>query len=545
MTSDQQQSRPGRYQFHELIGTGGMGEVWRATDTNLGRDVAIKLLKPEYADDPVNRRRFDSEARHAAALHHAHVVGVYDVGEMPTASGLMRPYLVMELVDGKPLSELIRDGRPLDPAVVRDLLGQAGDALAAAHRAGIVHRDVKPANLLVTPDRQVKVSDFGIARAASSSAITSTGQVMGTPQYLSPEQARGETATPASDVYALGVVAFECLAGYRPFQKETPVATAIAHLHDPVPPLPESVPADLAAVVMKALSKSPKERYPDAAAFTAALRGLGTTRTDTSATLPVIGGPLAAGAVAAGGAAAAATGDGDAEEGPATAVLPSVGAGAATSGAGNGSTGRVPAAEPDEHRPWYKNPLNIVLLALLVLAFIAVIWLISFVNGNSDTPTTPSDATSPTSAPASPTQKASKQPEKKTFNLDESQYVGRNVDDVLAELRNMDLKPTTEVVDNDGSHVADTVSDLDPTRHLSAGDTILVRYYGSAPETSAPPTPTDTPTPTETPSPTESESPSPSDTSSPEASSSSDASTTPDLDLSDDDQGAAGRDSTP
>jgi len=543
VTSDQQQSRPGRYQFHELIGTGGMGEVWRATDTNLGRDVAIKLLKPEYADDPVNRRRFDSEARHAAALHHAHVVGVYDVGEMPTASGLMRPYLVMELVDGKPLSELIRDGRPLDPAVVRDLLGQAGDALAAAHRAGIVHRDVKPANLLVTPDRQVKVSDFGIARAASSSAITSTGQVMGTPQYLSPEQARGETATSASDVYALGVVAFECLAGFRPFQKETPVATAIAHLHDPVPPLPDGVPADLAAVVAKALSKNPADRYPDAAAFTAALRGLSPSRTDTSATLPVIGAPLAA---------AGATG-GEPDESPATAVLPAAAAGGLAAAAGAGAADRAdaagatePAGEPG--RPWYKSPFNIVLLVLLVLAILAVIWLVSFVNGDSDAPSTTEETTAPSSsAPA--TTKPSKSPKVKTFDLDESQYVGRNVDDVLAELRNLGLKPHAKAVDNDGSHVADTVSDLDPTRNLKAGDSVLVRYYGSAPEPSETPTPSDTLTPTETPSPTESSgssSPSPSESTSPEASSSPGASTTPPIDLpGDDEQGAAGRDSTP
>ena len=285
------QPSPGRYVFGELIATGGMGEVYRATDTALERPVAIKLLKPEYADDPVNRARFDSEARHAAALHHPHVAAVYDVGEMPTASGLLRPYLVMELVDGQPLSTLLRDGQPMDPAVVRDLLGQAGDALAAAHRAGIVHRDVKPANLLVTPEREVKVTDFGIARAASTAAITGTGQVMGTPQYLSPEQARGEQATPASDVYSLGVVAFECLAGYRPFQKETPVATAIAHLHDPVPPLPDHVPADLAAVVMRSLQKDPTLRYADAAAFTTAMIGHGAADADADATTVVAAAP--------------------------------------------------------------------------------------------------------------------------------------------------------------------------------------------------------------------------------------------------------------
>ena len=155
----------------------------------------------------------------------------------------------MELVDGQPLSALLRGGRPLDPDVVRDLMAQAADAIGAAHRAGIVHRDVKPANLLVTPERQIKITDFGIARASDGLGLTGTGQVMGTPQYLSPEQARGGTATPASDVYSLGVVAFECLAGHRPFDADSPVATALSHLNDPVPDLPPDVPADLAAVV--------------------------------------------------------------------------------------------------------------------------------------------------------------------------------------------------------------------------------------------------------------------------------------------------------
>ncbi len=148
----------------------------------------------------------------------------------------------MELVDGQPLSALLRGGQPLDPEVVRDLMAQAADAIGAAHRAGIVHRDVKPANLLVTPDRQIKITDFGIARASDGLGLTGTGQVMGTPQYLSPEQARGDTATSASDVYSLGVVAFECLAGHRPFDADSPVATALAHLNDPVPDLPPERP---------------------------------------------------------------------------------------------------------------------------------------------------------------------------------------------------------------------------------------------------------------------------------------------------------------
>lgn len=263
-----------RYRLDSRIATGGMGEVWRGTDTILGREVAIKLLKNEYADDPSFRARFETEAQHAASLHHANIAAVYDFGESPTAdgSGVLRPYLVMELVDGQPLSALLRPGEPMDPAAVRGLLAQAADGLAAAHAGGIVHRDVKPANLLVTPDRRIKVTDFGIARAAEGVGMTQTGEVMGTPQYLSPEQARGETATPASDVYSLGVVAFECLAGRRPFVADTAVATALAHLREPVPALPGSVPADLAAVVRRALAKLPQDRFADGAAFAAALR---------------------------------------------------------------------------------------------------------------------------------------------------------------------------------------------------------------------------------------------------------------------------------
>ena len=270
-----------RYRLDSRIATGGMGEVWRATDTALSREVAVKVLKAEYADDPAFRQRFAIEARHAAALHHPGVAGVFDFGEAHGAgiadgSGVPRPFLVMELVEGEPLSTLLRQGldsqRNLDRDAVRDLLAQAGDAIGAAHAAGIVHRDVKPANLMVTPSGQLKVTDFGIARAADGAGITQTGAVMGTPQYLSPEQAQGQPATPRSDVYSLGVVAFECLAGRRPFEADSPVATALAHIREPVPDLPADVPADLAAVVRRALAKDPADRYADGAEFAAALR---------------------------------------------------------------------------------------------------------------------------------------------------------------------------------------------------------------------------------------------------------------------------------
>jgi serine/threonine protein kinase len=258
-----------RYRLDTRVATGGMGEVWRGTDTVLGRPVAVKLLKQEHADDAVFRSRFETEAHNAAGLHHVGVAQVFDFG---SGDPHHPPYLVMEYVDGRPLSALLRSGVPMDPAAAASLVAAVGDALAAAHAKGIVHRDVKPANLLVTDDQQVRITDFGIARAADAVALTRSGEVLGTPQYLSPEQAEGKPATPASDVYSLAVVAFECLAGHRPFQAETPVATAVAHLRAPVPDLPETVPPALALVVRRALAKDPAERYPDGGAFAAAVR---------------------------------------------------------------------------------------------------------------------------------------------------------------------------------------------------------------------------------------------------------------------------------
>jgi eukaryotic-like serine/threonine-protein kinase len=262
-----------RYRLDDRIATGGMGEVWRATDTVLDRVVAVKLLKQEHADDAVFRARFEVEARHAAALRHPGVAQVFDFGAGDSAGeGEHPPFLVMEYVDGQPLSALLRSGEPMEPAAAADLLAGVGDAIGAAHAQGIVHRDVKPGNLLVTADHRVKITDFGIARASDGLALTRTGEVMGTPQYLSPEQAEGKPATPASDVYSLGAVAYECLVGRRPFVAESAVATALAHLREPVPDLPATVPPALAAVVRRALAKDPAERYADGAAFAAAVR---------------------------------------------------------------------------------------------------------------------------------------------------------------------------------------------------------------------------------------------------------------------------------
>jgi serine/threonine-protein kinase len=199
----------GRYRLEAEIATGGMGEVWRGRDTVLGRPVAVKLMRAEFAGDPDTLARFRGEARHSAALSHPGIAHVYDYGEDgPNRS----PFIVMELVNGPSLTELLASG-PLEPPRVMDVVAQAATALAAAHSAGLVHRDIKPGNILLAPGNIVKITDFGIAYAAGSAPLTRTGALIGTPAYLAPERIAGSPGSPASDLYALGVVAYECLAG--------------------------------------------------------------------------------------------------------------------------------------------------------------------------------------------------------------------------------------------------------------------------------------------------------------------------------------------
>jgi tRNA A-37 threonylcarbamoyl transferase component Bud32 len=255
----------GRYRLDERIAVGGMGEVWRAEDTVLGRVVAVKCLKPEYVDDAEFRERFRAEARHSAGLSHPNIASVYDYGEQTEPE--TAAWLVMELVDGEPLSALLhRTGRlPSEQAL--DVVGQAALGLEAAHQAGVVHRDVKPGNLLVRPDGAVKITDFGIAWAADAVPLTRTGTVVGTAYYLSPEQASGKPVTPASDVYSLGVVAYECLTGARPFPGNNPLAVATAHMTEPPPPLPDDIPLPVRELVLGALEKDPARRPAHAGDF--------------------------------------------------------------------------------------------------------------------------------------------------------------------------------------------------------------------------------------------------------------------------------------
>jgi Protein kinase domain len=261
-----------RYELGARLGAGGMAEVFAGYDRSLDRPVAIKLLKTDLPD-PRARERFEHEARTAAGFVHPNAVTVYDVGD----DG-QRPYLVMELVEGRDLAELLAVRGALTPGQATRIADQMLAALGAAHQRGLVHRDVKPGNVLVTRDGTAKLADFGIAKAAAdaTAGLTLTGQVMGTPRYLAPEQAAGEGATPRSDLYSAGVVLYEMLAGEPPFTGETPVAIALAHQQAPVPPLtgrrPDLPPA-LVATVERALEKDPARRFPDAAAMQAALRG--------------------------------------------------------------------------------------------------------------------------------------------------------------------------------------------------------------------------------------------------------------------------------
>ena len=244
----------GRYVLDEPIGVGGYCEVWRATDTVLTRQVAVKLLHPGYASHGEALVRFKAEARHAGALSHENVARVYDYGE-PTDG---QSYLVMELVEGPSLADVLARG-PLGVRPTMDMIAQVAAGLQAAHTAGLIHRDVKPANILFTSEGGVRITDFGIAHAVGSTPVTSTGMVMGTPGYIAPERVSGAQAGPASDLYGLGVVAYECLTGSQPFRGGA-LDVAIAHRDRPLPPLPVSVPAEVAAFVMTLTAKDPAWR---------------------------------------------------------------------------------------------------------------------------------------------------------------------------------------------------------------------------------------------------------------------------------------------
>src|SRR3954452_18823077 len=416
-----------RYRLEQRIAIGGMGEVWQATDALLGRRVAVKVLKPEYAADPHFVERFRNEARHTAALSHPGIANVFDYGEIDDM-----PYLVMELVNGEPLSTVLaRDGR-LTPASTLDIVGQAGLALQAAHDIGVIHRDVKPGNILLRPDGVVKVTDFGIARAVDAAPVTQTGMVVGTAAYLSPEQAAGKPVTPASDIYALGVVTYECLAGRRPFDDASPVAVAMAHINTKPPALPKDTPPLVADFVTRALDKDPTRRQPSAGDF-------GRTALALAATLR---GTDAAGAQ---------------EQHPPTKMLTSLNVAVAAPAA---------AATDDEERE-RRRIRNIFIAVGAVVVLLGFLLLHSCGGGPSSTgSTTPSPSSHPTAKPT-------------TIAVRAADYIGRPATTVRAALTKEGFKVTETSIVSD--RAAGSVVGVSPTGALAPGSTISLTVAKAAP----------------------------------------------------------------
>ena len=344
----------GRYELHRRLGRGGMAEVFLARDQLLDRPVAVKVLFPEFATDPAFVERFRREATAAANLNHPNIVGVYDWGE---ADGTY--FIVMEYVDGRSLSEILRAEGPLHPDRVADVGADVAAALGFAHRNGVVHRDVKPGNVILTQAGQVKVADFGIARAITATSddnLTQVGTVMGTATYFSPEQARGESVDPRSDIYSLGCVLYELVVGRPPFAGDSPVAIAYKHVQEsPVPPrhLNVELPVAMEAIILKCLAKNPVNRYPSAEDLRADLRRF----REGSGILaePVMAAPIDPGAT--------------------TTVPASTGAVVA---AGGGSTGAVPAYYDDEdEEPRKSSGLFLGALVVLLVLLAGMLFLLA------------------------------------------------------------------------------------------------------------------------------------------------------------------------
>ena len=485
----------GRFQLTDRIAIGGMGEVWKARDLVLGRIVAIKILKEEYTGDPGFLNRFRAEARHTALLNHPGIANVFDYGEEEGSA-----YLVMELVPGQPLSAIIERDKVLSPDRTLSIIGQTATALAVAHHQGLVHRDVKPGNLLIMPDGKVKITDFGIARIADQVPLTATGQVMGTAQYLAPEQATGQQATGSSDIYALGVIGYELLAGRRPFSGESQIAIALAQVNDTPPPLPDSIPEPVRALVMSMLAKDPSDRPADAESLALAVAAI--RRGDIKAAETAVPGMLlfasSTGAVTAPVPTAGTSATRVVDTAPSTSALPTV-AGATV--AGEPATGQLAASREwtDEDDVDYdgqddgtveeekrgRSPWTIPLIALLVLILAGVVAFFALTGSDGDKDPAPAaTSASPSKAP-SPSKSPSKTPsstpsEDESITVDSAAYAGRPVNDVYAELLDLGLQVNRlPVADNEVPE--GMVIEVNPSGRLNPGDAVTV-VYSSGPE---------------------------------------------------------------
>ena len=455
-----------RYRLQLRIATGGMGEVWQAEDELILRQCAIKILKEEYLDDPMFLERFRSEAKSAALVEHEGIANVFDYGEDTGAA-----YLVMELVPGESMSRLIEREKKLSEEQVLDIVAQTSRALGAAHARGLVHRDIKPGNLLITPDGKVKITDFGIARVGDQVPLTKTGQVMGTVQYLAPEQATGKPSTPATDLYALGVVAYEALSGKRPFTGENQMAIAMAHINEMPPALPESIDPRVQNLVLSCLAKKPTQRPESANSL--AIRAEALLREKRKL------GPVKMSREASGY-----------QESSVTEVIPT-------------DTAALPRAPIVW--PW------VATLALLAVTAVVVIVAILSEPGEVEPQTTPTPSVSSTT-PEEPEPTASETPTEtsspeviETILILRSDFIDGNLSEVTTRLTELGMKvnaiPGDTVPTNDLR--ARQIYAISPTGNIEVGTVIDITYYVEDVE-DVPvviPEPEPTETATETPSP--------------------------------------------
>jgi serine/threonine-protein kinase len=453
-----------RYRIGRRIAIGGMGEVWEAQDSRLDRTVAVKILKAELSGDPEFLHRFRTEARTAASLNNPGITQVHDYGETTTdwttANGTVQvpvAYLVMELVRGDPLAQLLSVHGRLGVDFTLDILEQSGYALDAAHERGLVHRDVKPGNILVTPSNQVKITDFGIAKAVDAAPVTRSGMVMGTAHYIAPEQAGGGDAGPASDVYSLGVVGYECLAGRRPYLSENAVTVAMMHIRDPLPPLPPDVPPVVRQLIELTLTKDPRGRYATGGEFA---RAVSAVRRGEPVPRP--------------GAATAAT----EAVNPATRVAP--------------ATTREPQPAPQPRRDRWEDqqpqrrrgPWGAVAAIALVVALLAVAGYVLLSNTETSPPPTPvatPTTTTTTPAPttttrASRTTTATSSASGNGITVSNIDYVGRPASVAVAALKQdgLDSDVRTVLGSKPSDPSACRVLYVSPTGEVRRGDTVTV-----------------------------------------------------------------------
>jgi serine/threonine-protein kinase len=409
-----------------------MGEVWQAEDELILRQVAIKILKEEYLSDPLFIERFRTEAKSAALVEHEGIANVYDYGEDTNAA-----YLVMELVPGESLSRVIEREKKLPDTRVLDIMAQTSRALGAAHARGLVHRDIKPGNLLITPDGKVKITDFGIARVGDQVPLTKTGQVMGTVQYLAPEQATGKPSTPATDLYSLGVVAYEALSGKRPFTGENQMAIAMAHINEMPPALPESIDPRVQNLVLSCLAKKPNQRPESATSLAIRAEALLREKKGKPTVRSIK----------------------EVEDDPVTELI---------------TTDTAPLPRAPIVWPW------IATLGLLGLTAVVVIVAILSDPNADDVVQTPSPTTTQTQEPSpEPTAEPEPSDEPRNILILRSDIIDQNLSDVTATLTEQGFVVNAipgELIPGDDPRVR-TVYAVSPTGSIVEGSTIDVTYY--------------------------------------------------------------------